>query len=59
MKSAEGVVEERIAVRRVSQPGTLESSAEKERVIRDLLVAREMARVDLGLDLLVAQPRSS
>ncbi len=57
MRESENSISERIASRRIlelERPGT---SAEDEEVIRDVLVAREMARVDLGVDLLVAQPR--
>jgi hypothetical protein len=31
---------------------------DQEKAITDILVAREMARIDLGVDILIAQPRS-
>ncbi len=43
----------RLAERRVGETRT----PEQERVLIDILVAREIARVDLGIDLLIAQPR--
>ena len=53
--------EQRIAARmrssRVQVSDGTPKSPEEERAIIDILVAREIARVDLGIDLLVAQPR--
>lgn len=34
-------------------------SVEDAEVIVDILVAREIARVDLGIDLMIAQPKDS
>ncbi|GLS33093.1 hypothetical protein SAMN04488498_13312 [Mesorhizobium albiziae] len=43
----------RLAQRTVGETGT----PEQEQVLTDILVAREIARVDFGIDLLIAQPR--
>jgi hypothetical protein len=56
MRASERAEVERIEKKRTAQPDTRGLSAERERVIVDILVAREMVRVDLGVDLLLAQP---
>jgi len=56
MRASEGTVRQRIRARRGALSARLVTSVETERVIEDILVSREIARVDLGLDLLVAQP---
>jgi hypothetical protein len=55
MRQSEAMIEERIRTRRSVQLDTADK--EKERVITDILVTREMTRVDLGVDLMIAQPR--
>ncbi|RUV29242.1 MULTISPECIES: hypothetical protein [unclassified Mesorhizobium] len=53
IREAEGAIVERVSARRARaalQPST------RERATIDLLVAREIARIDFGVDLLVAQP---
>jgi hypothetical protein len=54
MREAEAAIATRINTRRSAQP---ETSEEQGHAVEDILVAREMARVDLGVDLLVSQPR--
>ena len=39
--------------------GVAPEDVESERAIENILIAREMVRVDFGADLLIAQPRSS
>ena len=54
--ASEGAIRQRIRVRR----GVLEDRMEKDdstmKVVEELLVSREIARVGLGLDLIIAQP---
>ncbi len=57
MREAEGSIAEQIRAR-VTAPRS-DVSREREQPIEDILVAREMARIDLGVELVVAQPRSS
>ena len=57
MRIAEESISERIDSRRMAQPDVGERSLEDNEVIKDILVAREMARVDIGVDLMIAQPR--
>jgi hypothetical protein len=54
MRSAEAEIEQRVRSRRT--PPLSEESSRVQRTIEDILIAREMTRVDLGVDLLVAQP---
>jgi hypothetical protein len=56
MQASESVIRQRIHDRRTARPGPAAMSPETERVIEDILVTREIARVDLGLDWLVVQP---
>jgi hypothetical protein len=58
MREAEGQIAERVRARRTIQPDAHVTAEEEERV-EDVLVAREMVRVDLGVDLVLAQPRTS
>jgi hypothetical protein len=58
MRQNQGVIEERIRSSRVRIRDAAARSAEEEQVVTDILVAREIARVDLGVDVVVAQPRS-
>jgi hypothetical protein len=57
MREAEPVIAERINARRLARPDQPEMSEEQNQIVEDILVAREMARVDLGVDLLISQPR--
>jgi hypothetical protein len=56
MREGEGSIVERVRARRTVQPQA-DLRAEDEHRIEDVLVAREMVRVDLGVDLVLAQPR--
>ncbi|MGO7658943.1 hypothetical protein [Rhizobium ruizarguesonis] len=47
---------DRIRVRVQTVQSTLAPDTEREETITDLLVAREIARVDLGVEMLLAQP---
>jgi hypothetical protein len=58
MKATENTIAGRIRVRRSPEEAQPDTLHERERVIEDILVAREMARVDLGVDILIAQPRA-
>lgn len=58
MREAQGFVEERIRTSRMRIRDAPARSAEEEQVVTDILVAREIARVDLGIDVVVAQPHS-
>lgn len=54
-RDIEGSIEERLVqLRRKHRP---ESFTPRERVLTDLLVAREIARLDFGVELAIAQPR--
>jgi hypothetical protein len=57
MRQAEQLVLERVKSRRILASEAAFRSPEQELVVTDILVAREIARVDLGIDLLVAQPQ--
>jgi hypothetical protein len=56
MRGAEGELAQRVSIRRSSRPAGPPVSPQTERAIEDILVAREMVRVDLGVDVLIAQP---
>lgn len=58
MRQSEGLVQERIMVRRATATDGAAAPIEQEKAILDILVAREMARIDLGVDVLIAQPKS-
>jgi hypothetical protein len=58
MREIHGVIEERIRASHVLMRDATVRSAEEEQVVTDILVAREIARVDLGVDVVIAQPRS-
>jgi hypothetical protein len=57
-REAEGAIVDRL---RQSRPQTVADGtspdADRERATLEVLVAREIARIDLGLDLMIAQPR--
>lgn len=57
MRESENIIATRTRARRVGQPGEAGIPPDREAVIQDILVAREMARIDLGIDLLIAQPK--
>ncbi|MER9707841.1 hypothetical protein NKJ10_27110 [Mesorhizobium sp. M0204] len=57
MRQAEQLIAERVGARRIQILDGAARPPEEERAVTDILVAREIARVDLGVDLLVAQPR--
>jgi hypothetical protein len=56
MRGAETQLAQRVRARRAAEPIGSAASGHVERVVEDVLVAREMARVDLGVDLLITQP---
>jgi hypothetical protein len=56
MKQAEQTVESRVRLRLRSSSADFLKSPQTERTIEDIMIAREMTRVDLGLDLLITQP---
>jgi hypothetical protein len=57
MRATENILAQRIRVRRATlREGPTISPADE--AVEDILVAREMARVDLGIDVLIAQPRA-
>jgi hypothetical protein len=59
MRATEIAVAERIITKRATGAGRPTALADREeRTIINILVAREMARIDLGVDLLIAQPRT-
>jgi tRNA U38,U39,U40 pseudouridine synthase TruA len=57
IRESENKIEDRVRFRAKSWLD-LTVPNEKERVIVDVLVAREVARIELGADLLIAQPRA-
>jgi hypothetical protein len=58
MRNAENQIADRIAARTTTKSIGVSASTEVMEVVEDLLVAREMARVDLSVDLMMAQPQS-
>lgn len=50
-------IADRLRIRLGSRPDGLARSSEEVQIVSDLLVAREIARVDIGVDLVLAQPR--
>jgi hypothetical protein len=57
MRGVEGELAQRVSARRSDQPAGRPVSPQAERAIEDILVAPEMVRIDLGVDVLVAQPQ--
>jgi hypothetical protein len=57
MRQNEQLIADRVRSRRIQVADVAAKPPEEERVVTDILVAREIARVDLGIDLLVTQPR--
>jgi hypothetical protein len=55
MREAEATIAGQIRARRATE--TRDTVGHAEDPIEDVLVAREMARIDLGIELVVAQPR--
>jgi hypothetical protein len=58
MRTAEGNLVQRVRSRRAVRPDGIALSPQVEQTIEEILVAREMVRVDLGVDVMIAQPRS-
>jgi len=58
MRMSESDVARRISARRTIRPDRPPLSQQTERAVEDILIAREMARVDLGVDLMIAQPHA-
>ena len=56
MRQSEGLVRERIRSRRAGFEDRPALSPQAEEVVNEILVSRELVRVGLGLDLLIAQP---
>jgi hypothetical protein len=56
MRETEGLLAERIDLTRSARRERPVESPQEEEVVKNILVAREMARVDLGVDVLIAQP---
>jgi hypothetical protein len=56
MRQSESLIEERVRVRRSAIADQRAMPEDREQVVTDILVAREMARIDIGVDVLVAQP---
>lgn len=57
--SAEPGIRERVAAREGARAAEISPSERTRAVTIDLLVARELVRVGLGLEMIIAQPRSS
>lgn len=58
IRQSEGAIYERVRSARARSPLAAPRSPQEDQVITDLLLAREIARVDFGIDLVIAQPRS-
>ncbi|NLS69338.1 hypothetical protein E3H11_10480 [Bradyrhizobium brasilense] len=56
MRGTEDELAQRVRGRRSIPTAAVPPTPQAERAIEDILVAREMARVDLGVDVLIAQP---
>jgi len=56
MRNSEAQILESVRARRDSRVSEASLSRRREQVVENILVAREMARVDLGVDVLIAQP---
>jgi hypothetical protein len=56
MRIAESELAQRVSARRSIRPDGLPLPQRTERAVENILVAREMVRVDLGVDLVIAQP---
>jgi hypothetical protein len=57
MRQSEQLIADRVRLQRIHVLDGAAKPPEEERIVMDILVAREIARVDLGIDLLVTQPR--
>ena len=57
MREAESSIAEQVRARRLTKAPTVAQPLEQP--VEDILVAREMARVDLGVELMLAQPREA
>lgn len=58
MRQGQNAIEARIRASRVRMRDAGDRTSAGERIVTDILVAREIARVDLGVDVVVAQPRA-
>lgn len=58
MRNVESALAQRIRAKRSSQPDRPPVAPESEQTIENILVSREMVRIDLGVDLLIAQPHT-
>ncbi len=56
MRTAERGLAQRVNARQSTRPDTARQPQRTEQAIENILVAREMARVDLGVDVMIAQP---
>lgn len=57
LRGSENDIRQRIRARRMEIEGGPELDEESTEVVEDLLVSRELSRVGLGLEFLIAQPR--
>lgn len=57
MRGAEPELAQRVRARRAAEPAGSTRSGHVEQAVEDILVTREMARVDLGVDMLITQPK--
>jgi hypothetical protein len=57
MREAEASIAEQVRARRVTEAPI--AAQPLEQPVEDILVAREMARIDLGVELMLAQPREA
>jgi hypothetical protein len=56
IRQAESQIAARVRANRLRAPDIVRPP-EEERVVTDILVAREIARIDLGVDVIIAQRR--
>jgi hypothetical protein len=56
MRMAESELAQRVSARRSIRPDGPQLLQQTERAVENVLVAREMVRIDLGVDVLIAQP---
>jgi hypothetical protein len=57
MREAEALIAQQVRARRAADAESPDVSGDQ--TIEDILVAREMVRIDLGVDLVIAQKRSN
>ena len=56
MRATEGELAQRVSARRSTRADGASLPQRTEHVVENILVAREMVRIDLGVDMLIAQP---